>query len=39
MILSQIPAQLTLELYMIITSTQLNPLIVMSTVKFINEVI
>ena len=36
-ILTQIPAQATLEFYIIINSVQLNPWIVMSTVKFINE--
>jgi len=39
MILTQIPAQSTLEFYVIITSMYLNPSIVMSTVKFINEII
>jgi len=38
-ILTQILAQSMLELYIIITSKQLNPSIVMSTVKFINEII
>ena len=36
-ILTQIPAQVMLEYYIIINSMQLNPSIVMSTVKFINE--
>jgi len=31
MILTQIPAQSTFEFYIIITSTQLNPSIIMST--------
>jgi len=38
-ILTQIPAQTTLEFYIIINSVKLNPSIVMSTVKFINEII
>jgi len=37
MIPTQIAAQSTLEFYIIITSMLLNPSIVMSTVKFINE--
>jgi len=39
MILTQIPAQSTFKFYIIITSMQLNPLIVMSTIKFISEII
>jgi len=39
MILTPIPAQSTLEFYIIITSMQLNPSIVMSTVTFDNEII
>jgi len=38
-ILTQIPAQATLEFYMIINSVLLNPSLVMSTVKFINVII
>jgi len=38
-LLTQIPAQATLEFYIIINSVQLNPSIVMSTVKFINVII
>jgi len=36
-ILTQIPAQSTLEFYIIITSVSLLPSIILSTVKFINE--
>jgi len=36
---TQIPAQSTLEFYNIITSMYLNPAIITSTVKFINEII
>jgi len=39
MIITQISVQFTLEFYTIITSMQFNPSIVMSTVKFINEII
>jgi len=39
MILTKIPAQSTLGFYIIITLMQLNPSIIMSTVKFINEII
>jgi len=39
MIPTQIPAQSTLEFYIIITSMQLNPSIIMSTIKFISEII
>ena len=39
MILTQIPAQSTLEFYIIITSMQFNPSIVMSTVTFVYEII
>jgi len=39
MILTQIPAQSRLEFYIMINSIKLNPSIVMSTVKFINEII
>jgi len=38
-ILTQIPAQSTLEFYIIITSKYLNPSMIMSIVKFINEII
>jgi len=38
-ILTQIPAQSTLEFYVIITSMQLNLSIVMSTVIFVYEII
>jgi len=38
-ILTQIPTQSTLEFYIVINSMQLNPSKVMSTVKFINEII
>jgi len=34
MIVTQIPAQSTLKFYIIITSIQLNPSIIMWTVKF-----
>jgi len=38
-IFTQIPAQATLEFYIIINSVELISSIVMSTVKFINEII
>jgi len=38
-ILTQIPAQATLEFYIIVNSVYLNPSIVISIVKFINEII
>jgi len=37
MIPTHIPAQATLEFHIIVNSVQLNPSIVMSTVKLINE--
>jgi len=36
---TKLPAQSTLEFYIIITSMYLNPSIITSTVKFINEII
>jgi len=36
---TQLPAQSTLEFYIVITSVYLNPSIITSTVKFINEII